>query len=247
MKIKYKKMIIMVTMCAMGIGLVTFSVTRPSSNKSNKADKEVSTSVTSNSNKQAVADDQTNTAEKSKTSSTDAADKKTETKEIVLKDASKKVNKLIKNYLDAKLSAKKKDFKTLVNDTKLLDMDDIERKTKYIESYKNIKNYVTEGPEEGSYVVYAYHEIKFTGIDTLAPAMNEFYITTNKDGEPQIYLGSIDEKTETYLDTVRNSDQVMELIYNVNDALEKAVKKDVALSEFYLKLEESTKDVSMND
>lgn len=246
MKIKYKKIIIMVTMCAMGIGLVAFSVNKPSSNNTNKTDKEVSTTITSSSSEQAT-EAQTNTDDNSKTTSTDSSSKTTEPTEIVLKDASSKVDKLIKNYLDAKLSAKLSGYKSLVNDTKLLDIDDIERKTKYIESYKNIKNYVIEGPEEGSYVVYAYHEIKFTGIDTLAPAMNEFYVTTNKDGEPRIYLGSIDETAEKYLDTVRNSDEVMDLIYNVNDALEKAVKKDVALSEFYLKLEESTKDVSMNN
>jgi hypothetical protein len=244
MKIKYKKMIIMVTMCTMGIGLVTFSVSKPAANEATAVE-ESDSMVAFN-----ATDESETNPEAAKTAEVaDAAlTAETQTPEVVvLKDAKKDINTLITKYLSAKISGKAEDFKTLVNDSKLLDIEDIQRKTKYIEAYENVKSYVVEGPIEDSYIVYAYHEVKFSGIDTLAPAMNEFYVTLSQDGKPQIYLGEIDSETAEYLNGVRNSDEVMDVIYNVNDALEKAVKEDVALAEFYLKLEESTKDVTMNE
>jgi hypothetical protein len=231
----------------MGIGLVTFSMTKPSADKSTGVEKDTNSIVAFNTTDNTTAINKNADSTVIANASDSSLTTETKAPEVVLEDANKNVNNLIKKYLNAKLSGKTSKFKSLVNDTKLLDIEDIARKTKYIEAYENVKSYTVNGPEEGSYIVYAYHEVKFTGIDTLAPAMNEFYVTTNKDGDPQIYLGEIDKDTEKYLSDVRNSDKVMELIYNVNDDLKKAVKKDVALAEFYLKLEESTKDVSMNN
>lgn len=245
MKIKYKKMIIMVTMCTMGIGLVSFSISRPSANEATAVEESDSV-VAFNSSDESETTANLEAAKIAEESSA-VVTAETQAPVVELKDANKKINTLITKYLNAKLSGKAADFKTLVNDTKLLDIEDIQRKTKYIEAYENVKSYVVNGLNEDSYIVYAYHEVKFTGINTLAPAMNEFYVTLNEDGSPQIFLGEIDSETETFLNSVRNSEEVMEVIYNVNDALETAVKEDVALAEFYLKLEESTKDVTMNE
>lgn len=77
--------------------------------------------------------------------------------------------------------------------------------------------------------------------------MNEFYVKMNEKGEPYIYLGEINNATKQYLDEVRESDEVMNLIYDVNDKLQKVVADDKELHEFYSKLEESAKNVTMNN
>lgn len=255
MRLKYKKMMIMVSMCVMGIGMITFSIVKPSANKkaangidSNKVAK---TMITSDDNfvdntEVADSDDQ---APKATASAFVAPEVKTEKEELepLQKDANKKVNKLIKTYLKAKLKDDVEAFKPLVNDTSLLNTADIKRQTKYIENYDNITCYSQDGPEEGSFIVYAYHEVKFKSIDTSAPAMNEFYVKTNENGEPYIYLGVIDSETDKYFGEVRNSDEVMDLIFDVNDKLQQAVSNDNALSEFYLKLEETTQKVTKNE
>ena len=41
----------------------------------------------------------------------------------------------------------------------------------YIEEYKNIDTY-SKKVRRGSYIVYAYHEIKFSSINTLAPGLS---------------------------------------------------------------------------
>ncbi len=250
MKLKYKKMIIVVTMCTMGIGLVTFSLTSPKS-KSSTAVEETGSILENSEKDQAEKDleDVTDVASTEGTVSPEpiaAVDAKSEEVELLEKDAYTNINKLMKKYLKAKLKGEISGFEKLVNDTSIIDIDDLQRKTKYIESYENITCYTRKGPEPDSYVVYAYHEVKFTGIDTLAPAMNEFYVKTNEAGDVYIYLGEIDEETEAFFTDVRNSEEVMELIYSVNDELQLAVDGDTALAEFYAKLEESAKDVSSN-
>lgn len=250
MKLKYKKMVLMVTVCTMGIGMVTFSITNQANKPTTKVEKS--------------ADIQTFNAEL-------AMDTKSEVAEIAIptttpvptevpvqvstlaadnpleKDAYKDVNTLITKYLKAKLAGKLKGFSSLVNETDLINIDDMNRKTKYIEEYDNLACYTKEGPEEGSYLVYAYHEVKFKSIDTLAPAMNEFYVKTNEEGKLYIYLGAIDSETEKYFEEVRESDEVMDLIYNVNDKLEKILEKDTSLASFYEKLKESAQNVSSNN
>lgn len=254
MKIKYKKMILMVSMCTMGIGLVTFSVSRPSGKSTTPVEKTIDDADASLSSSETTEDGKevlSASLEPSVTPTpTEAAS--AETTEVASadnpleKDAYKNINKLIKSYLNAKLKGDIDKFTPLVNDVSYIDLKDIERKTKYIEAYKNVSCYTKKGPEEGSYVVYAYHEVKFTSIETLAPAMNEFYVKEDENGDPYIYLGEIDSATEEYFNAIRESDDVMDLIYSVNEKLQKAVKDDSALNEFYSKLEESAKDVTMN-
>jgi hypothetical protein len=254
MKLKYKKIIVMVTMCTMGIGLVTFSVSRPSQKDTTAVVENSGDVVTFNTEDDTTLEDQSRlsfaadvTEEPLPTLAPEPTVAVVEEADELEKDAYKDINKLIKKYLKAKLSDDIADFKPLVNDVSIIDMEDVERKTKYIEDYENVTCYTRKGPEEGSYIVYAYHEVKFTSIETLAPGMNEFYVKSDENGDPYIYLGEIDKETSQYFDEVRDSDEVMELIYSVNEKLQKAVDNDGALSEFYLKLEESAQNVTMND
>ena len=257
MRLKYKKMMIMVSMCVMGIGMITFSIMKPSATPKTSADgtkvKVASKTMAASNDSTAGNEDETEVNMQAQDAALVSLETpETETAKVVeleplKQDSNKKVNKLIKSYLNGKLKNDMEAFKPLVNDASQLNLDDIKRQTKYIEDYDNITCYTQKGPEEGSYVVYAYHEVKFKSIDTLAPAMNEFYVKTNENGEPYIYLGVVDTKTDEYLDEVRNSEEVMDLIYDVNDKLQKAVNNDNSLSEFYLKLEETTQKVTKNE
>lgn len=256
MKLKYKKIIIMVSMCTMGIGMVVFSTSHPSK-EGNKDGQKV---VAENQGEVAPATFNNETPETGVLDAFRAMDEIDNAKQVaetpevdpieeaisapLEKNEDKKINKLIKKYLNAKLGTKLSAFEDIVSDTSFLDMDEVIRKNSYIEGYDNIEVYTKKGIKEGSYVVYAYHEVKFTSIDTLAPAMNVFYLEADEEGNPLIYLGKIDEDTKAYLDEVGNSEEVMELIYKVNDDLAKAREKDTALAEFYYKLEESAKKVA---
>lgn len=260
MKLRYKKIIAMVTVCTMGIGMVTFSITREEQNKSTAVERQAQVLNASDSEKS--VNDSNEIAPKAAVASasmfntdiaTPAAD--TSSEESLLsaetnpleKNQNKDVNELITKYLNAKLSGKIEKFENIVDNTELLDIKDINRKTKYIEKYENIDCYTKKGPEEGSYVVYVSYSLKLSSIDTPAPGMNEYYVKTNSDGKLYIYLGKIDEKSEKFLTKLRASSDVEDLIFSVNDEFKTALKKDASLSEFYTKLEDSAKTVSANE
>lgn len=58
--------------------------------------------------------------------------------------------------------------------------------SQYYESIQNIKYYSKAGLSDGSYFVSVYNEIKFYGVDTLAPTLDFFYVETDADGNMYI-------------------------------------------------------------
>ncbi|SHO53723.1 hypothetical protein [Anaerocolumna xylanovorans] len=262
MKLRYKKIIAMVTVCTMGIGMVTFSITREEQNKSTAVERQAKILNASDTEESGNASDDAtpkaavasasifNTDALTPTPASDTANGDnlfSVESNPLQKNENEEINALITKYLNAKLSGKIEKFEDIVDNTELLDIKDINRKTKYIDKYENIDCYTKKGPEDGSYVVYVYYDLKLSSIDTPAPGMNEYYVKTNNDGKLYIYLGKIDEKTEGFLTKLRASSDVEELIFSVNDKFKTALKTDASLSEFYTKLEDSAKNVSANE
>jgi len=54
--------------------------------------------------------------------------------------------------------------------------------SQYVESYQNMTFYTKSGLDASSYMVNVYLEMKFEGVDTLAPGLDFFYVRTNEDG-----------------------------------------------------------------
>lgn len=54
--------------------------------------------------------------------------------------------------------------------------------SQYVESYENLTFYTKSGLDGSSYLVNVYLEMKFEGVDTLAPGLDFFYVRTNEEG-----------------------------------------------------------------
>lgn len=54
--------------------------------------------------------------------------------------------------------------------------------SQYVEGYQNMTFYTKSGLDASSYMVNVYLEMKFEGVDTLAPGLDFFYVRTNEDG-----------------------------------------------------------------
>lgn len=54
--------------------------------------------------------------------------------------------------------------------------------SQYVESYHNLTCYTKSGLDATSYMVNVYLEMKFEGVETLAPGLDFFYVRTNEDG-----------------------------------------------------------------
>ena len=97
-------------------------------------------------------------------------------------DAYPQINALIEEYYAAYAAG---DFETLTSiatpfsDYELAYM---ELFSQYVESYENLTFYTKSGLDSSSYLVNVYLEMKFVGVETLAPGLDFFYVRTNEDG-----------------------------------------------------------------
>lgn len=90
----------------------------------------------------------------------------------------------------------------------------------YVESYQNIKCYTKRGLDDNSYLVYVSLEVKFVGVDTVAPGLDFFYVRSTENGS--LYIDNLYSqynlaKKENALDTSVQS-MILEFI-NAEDAL----------------------------
>lgn len=136
---------------------------------------------------------------------------------------------LVTKYYTARAD---KDFATLKGMCETFDdsiQAEIEQTDAAIESYSNIIAYSKNGPEEGSYIVYVYFDIKLTGIDTLAPTLRELYAVTDVEGN--LMVGDKAD-VENYLLERQADGDVQALVTDVDQKLQKAMEQDEDLKNF---------------
>lgn len=112
----------------------------------------------------------------------------------------------------------------------------IRRKKEVIQSYEGIKNYIKQSLTEDTYIVYTTYDIKFKNINTLVPGMS--VLTVVKDAEELlINVSPHNKELNDYIKQVAETDDMKEIIEEVNRELADAIKKDASLEEFidYLK------------
>jgi hypothetical protein len=237
MKFKYKKIILMITMCTMCIGMVTISLTSPSKNNAAKKEQEQT-----DANKFVVM----NTGAKIlKEAGVD------EKKSKIKKDATTEVNELIMNYLNGMLTCDLQALSKIVTNVDNIDVEEMQAKRSLIEQYQNVECLIMDGYTKGEYLAYVYSELKFTGIDTAAPGLNRLYIVTDKDGNLKIELSLIKQEVQEFIAKADECENVKKIIDTVNYKLEEAINNDPKFRAFYAKLnggsDEVDKEVMSDD
>ena len=104
-------------------------------------------------------------------------------------DKKDEITQLLQNYYKAYVSA---DLDTLANIA--YPMTDNEKSyigvvSQYYETVSDITVYSKAGLENGSYFVSVENNIKFYGVDTVAPTLDFFYIATDDNG--QLYINNV--------------------------------------------------------
>lgn len=230
MKFKYKKIILWITMATMCIGFVTLSLSEPTAKSTTNVEKN-------------AKNDETKPPEKE--------EKKVEEpkatvvppgEEVTEKDSNQEIKELVESYFKASVSGDMDILKTLVSNIKHIDQDVLTAKYEYIEEYKNIDCYVLAGPQEGTYCVYVYSDLKILNIDTLAPGLVVLYVTADEEGKMKIYLDTLDEETQKFIKEKNTCEEVVALSKKVNKLLEEAISSDNDLNKFYEKLATGAKE-----
>lgn len=225
MKLKYKKMILIVSMSAMGIGMITLSL----SGKNDEKKKEQTVTTTQQVSLEPVVDKEFTVTMIG-----------TPNDGVLRMDAYKAINKLVKDYMMAKASCDYEAFQELVNDPTIIDEEGLRAKAQFIEDYQNISCYTLNGLTTDAFIVYVYEDLKILNVNTLAPGMTRLYIKLDEDKKPYIYLGAVDDATKEYIENTEKNEKVAALIATVNKKMEEAVTKDADLKKFVLEQNDTT-------
>jgi hypothetical protein len=232
MKLKYKKIILLTTVSTMGIGLMTLSINHDKTNAQNN--------ISSKTVQEAASSDVESDGDIASLAITVSPTPSQIPSPTALpvfnieKDNNPEIKQLFKNFYEAKDNHNVNGIKKLLSDPNQADTkEELKKKTQYIESYSNIKTYVKKGYEEGTYIVYVYHEITFTGIKTPAPGLSKFYVITDENKQEKIFSGTMDTATQEYYDQRNDDEDVKSLIDMTNQKSENAMKKDKDLKSFW--------------
>jgi len=153
----------------------------------------------------------------------------------------KDINKLVSDYFTAYAKADVDSISKIATPVSDNEKSYISMFSQYVESYKGIKCYVKQGSDKKSYLVSVYLEMKFKGVNTVAPGLDFFYIQTKKDGS--LYINNLysqynllnkeqplDSKTEKLINKFEKENDVVALQSDVQSKYEAAIASDANLA-----------------
>ena len=246
MYFKYKKMIITTSCSVMLLGMIVFSTKNPMGTQA--AD-----------NLLVVTKDNTTVVSKASLKTIDAGNLEVDSPDgqskvssgaiasgnntdnakgvsILMKNAYPKVNKLVEDYLKARLTVDKDKISQLVDNVYYAGIEELPKMMKNFESIKLADCYTIDGPEEGAMMVYAKTETKIKGIDTPASGVDGFYIKPDANGDLRIVLSPVANEVQKIIDEDTKREDVVALLSDVNTKLAHEIKSDEKLATFFSKL-----------
>lgn len=229
MKLKYKKIILGVTLGTMIVGLTVLSL----NHKKDDSAKETSGKVTEENATKADASTPTIEPTADPTSSE------------LEKNKYPEVNDIVAKYFQASLKSDMDTLSQIVSETENISKDVLERRYEYVEDIKNIDCYTVPGPDEDSHVVFVYYEMKLVNIDTMAPGLVQMYITKASDDRFVILLSQLDDTMEEYVQKALKNQAVIELFTTVNTKMEQAIASDEKLKQFVSMLNASVAEAAV--
>jgi len=154
------------------------------------------------------------------------------------------IKELLRCYMNAKLAVDEALLSSMITDPSYLNLNNIRKRTEYIEEYKNLQYLIYKCPEnilEFDYLIFLANDSKIVNISTLAPGMEEFMITLDEQNYPLVFFGITSEYTDLYRKGIRSTDEFLSFYENnVAIPLENAILSDPDLREFIGRITNAT-------
>lgn len=163
---------------------------------------------------------------------TDVAGEPIDTTEPLEKDAQPEVNELVSRYFTALQQGDEAALRTMRDNTENKELFRMQENSNHIESYNNLSCYTKSGMEADSYVVFAYYEVKFEGIDTLLPGMTPLYVRKNEAGAYYFYDFYRDQAVAEYISQIAAEEDVEQLYTWVGEEYRRRLEQDESLSAY---------------
>ena len=156
------------------------------------------------------------------------------------------INKLVSDYFAAKKTVNVDAMSNLVSDSNQINKEKLVAMAEYVEDYKDINCYLIHSADLNAYRVYVKYNMKLKNINTLAPCLSAFYITSTSDGKYVIYLSALDEVQEEFITSADKNDSIVKLKEQVAEELKKAVAGDDAFKQLYEKMNNEINTAAAN-
>ena len=150
-----------------------------------------------------------------------------------METADAEITALIKSYYQALGEKDIATLKTLEDDFTPSDESKVTNLKDYIEGYEVGDVYTKKGMTDDSYVVYACFYYICQGIDTKAPALTQFYVYKNDDGNWVIDNDALqNSEVSAYMEAQLSDSDVTALVSKVQGELDQAQEEDSSLADF---------------
>lgn len=160
--------------------------------------------------------------------------------EIYQIDAFPEVNALIESYYVAYAAGDLETLQTLATPISERELGYIELYSKYVEGYENLTFYTKSGLDSNSYLVNVAVDVRFVGVETLAPGLDFFYVRTNEEGTLYIdnlystyNLKNMDNPLDTSIHSLINEfeqqEDVIALVQDITAKYADAITTDESL------------------
>lgn len=156
------------------------------------------------------------------------------------------INKPVSDYFAAKKTVNVDAMSNLVSDSNQINKEKLVAMAEYVEDYKDINCYLIHSADLNAYRVYVKYNMKLKNINTLAPCLSAFYITSTSDGKYVIYLSALDEVQEEFITSADKNDSIVKLKEQVAEELKKAVAGDDAFKQLYEKMNNEINTAAAN-
>ena len=145
-------------------------------------------------------------------------------------DTVPEVTQLITEYYNAAAAGDMDTINSIVNTYDQETQIYLQKMSEHIEAYQNVVCYTKTGPVDGSYLVYAYYEIKFNDLETAVPGISPYLVYPREDGSLYIYEGDVEDSVNQYLEDISAQDDVIDLMNRVQVVFNEAVMQDDTLN-----------------
>ena len=150
-----------------------------------------------------------------------------------METADAEITALIKSYYQALGEKDIATLKTLEDDFTPSDESKVTNLKDYIEGYEVGDVYTKKGMTDDSYVVYACFYYICQGVDTKAPALTQFYVYKNDDGNWVIDNDALqNSEISAYMEAQLSDSDVTALVSKVQGELDQAQEEDSSLADF---------------
>lgn len=144
------------------------------------------------------------------------------------------INRLINNYLLARVKCNQETLKTLVTDpSRFDDMTVLEQAAEYIIGYDETTCYIADGYDENGYIVIELSYLKISNVQSEPLDIMSFYVVKDENGGYKIDNSELSSEVSNYISGVKATQNIQDIYIHVKENNDYLLNTDTTFADFY--------------